>query len=177
MAQQGPDANGENDDAIEAVSEVRGLDFRLSSRLPRSPAAVPDSNACGVIKPSTSAGKLVAAKGWGVTGEAKLKTYQVVSFAAMFEPSTSGTCEVEQGNVAVFFGSKLLAIAYAGRTYRQSIGRIAPLENGGVRLFSGDIVSVPVGDLQMLDGYLFRLSPAASKDRLGGRSQHLQGGD
>jgi hypothetical protein len=151
---------------LHVVSEIKGLDFTLyDNPLPRAPGAVQDRSECEnyVIRPVSAAGKLVAAHGWAVTGEAVLGTYRVVSFAGKFEAGTSAHCIVDQGNIGIFNGTKLVALAYAPWASKESIGKIVALDGGGLRVWSGDILSAPVGDIQGLQGDL-RLGALATED-------------
>ncbi|HEY4199956.1 MAG TPA: hypothetical protein VGM83_05285 [Devosiaceae bacterium] len=171
MAAQG--AVGINDQPAElrAVSKVSDLKFTLLAKLPSAPPSGRETSGCEnfVISPTSSAGKLVADQGWSVTGEAPLGDDEAVSFAAVFEQGTSGTCAIQQGNVAIFHDETLLAIAYAPHPTDETIGSIASLEGGNVRVWSGDLLSTPVADLELLDGgYLLQLGDVAAEETLCG---------
>jgi len=116
-----------------------------------------------LAKPKTPGGRLAASLGWGVTAEVQLGAYEALSFASQFEPSTSSTCEISQGNVAIFKGERLLALAYAAKGTKQSIGRISAIQEGP-RIWNGDPVAAPVVDLSFLDGHLFQIGPVANED-------------
>ncbi len=151
---------------LHVLSEIKGLDFTLyDNPLPKALGAVQDRSECAnyVIRPVSAAGRLVAARGWAVTGEAVLGAYRVVSFAGKFEWGTSAHCIVDQGNIGIFNGTELVALAYAPRGSKQSIGKIVALDGGGLRVWDGDIVSAPVGDIQM-QGELLRLGALATED-------------
>jgi hypothetical protein len=154
-----------NDDALSAESTVPGIRFVALAQLPRAPASAKSQKECDwlLIKPKTSGGKAAAALGWGVTAEVPLGAYEAVSFAGQFTPSTSSSCEIAQGNLAIFKGQQLIALAFATKGAKQSIGRVSVLQEG-VRIWDGDLVASPVGDLNFLDGYLFRIGPLASED-------------
>lgn len=154
-----------NDDALSAKSDVAGIEFITLDHLPKAPASATSQKACDwmLAKPKTAGGRAVAALGWGVTAEAPLGNYQAVSFAARFEPATSGTCEIDQGNVAVFLDGKLLALAYAAKGAKQTIGSISALQDG-LRIWDGGLVATPIADLHFLDGYLFKIDAVANED-------------
>lgn len=152
---------------LRAVSEIKGLTFILyDSPLPQAPSTVQNSSECEnyVVQPTSPAGKLVVSRGWAVTGEAPLGSYQAVSFAGRFEPGTSSHCEVEQGNIGIFKGAKLMALVYASRASKESIGTIAALEGGGLRVWDGDTVNMPVGDIQVEQDGLLRLGALAAEE-------------
>lgn len=151
---------------LHVISELKGLDFTLyDNPLPKAPGTVQDRSGCEnyVIRPVSAPGRLVATRGWAVTGEAVLGAYRVVSFAGKFEQGTSAHCIVDQGNIGIFNGTKLVALAYAPRGSKESIGKIVALDGGGLRVWSGDILSAPVGDIQMAKGEL-RLGALATED-------------
>jgi hypothetical protein len=152
---------------LHVISEIKGLDFTLyDNPLPRAPGPVQNRSECEnyVVRPVSAAGRLVAARGWAVTGDEAFGTYRAVSFAGKFEPSTSAHCSVEQGNIGIFNGTKLLALAYAPQGSEESIGKIVTLEDGGLRVWSGDILSSPIGDIHVPHGELMRLGALAAED-------------
>lgn len=168
-------AVGMGDEPPSTSSEVKGVAFRLLTTLPRAPGAVEGLDECShlTVKPASEAGRVVAGRGWAVTGEAKLGTsLRAVSFAGGFERGTSGTCQVNDGNVGVFDGSKLVALLYAEKGAEQSLGRIEALEGGGVRVLGGDFLPTPLGDIRSIDDYKFEFNPVAASDGVcGGRAK------
>jgi hypothetical protein len=132
------------------TSEVRGVAFDPMSQLPRAPASAASRSECAgqVIDAKSAAAREVAEAGWGVTGEAKVGDYQLVSFAGSFEPGTSGSCFVSKGNVGVFEGTALRAVAYARPGSKETIGRIQPFGKDGARIWHGDIVPAPIADIR-----------------------------
>lgn len=158
-------AMGMGDEPPSTSSQIKGVAFRLLSTLPRAPGPVEGQGECSqlVVKPKSEAGRLVASRGWAVTGEAKLgSTLRAVSFAGKFEPGTSGMCTNLQSNVGIFDGSKLLALAYADKGSDQTFGRLGELEGGDVRVFDGDGIGSPVGDLHAIDDYKFEFNRVAA---------------
>jgi hypothetical protein len=154
-----------NDDALSAESTVPGIRFIALAQLPRAPASAKSQKECDwlLVKPKTPGGRAAAALGWGVTAEAPLGAYEAVSFASQFTPSTSSSCEITQGNLAIFKDQQLIALAYAAKGAKQSIGRVTVLQEG-LRIWDGDLVASPIAELNFLDGYLFRIDPLASQD-------------
>lgn len=139
-------AAGENG-ALRVQSTVKGIAFTRLDTLPKAPAGRHDCDNY-VIAPHSAAGKKVASAGWGVTGEERIGRFQAVSFAASFEPSTSGTCFVGKGNVGIFDGGELIALAYAAGGSDMSIGSVHPFENDGLRIWDGGVLAGPVADIR-----------------------------
>jgi hypothetical protein len=135
-------------------SEVPGLELVALDSLPAAPADQGDRGPCDhltLASPETAAGKAVAAKDWVVTGELPFGDLTAVSFIGSFIPSTSGSCELLDGNVGLFAGDKIVALLYAAKDAGPLIGSIEAFGEDGVRVFSGDILPSPVADLRSKD--------------------------
>lgn len=153
------------------VSEVKDLRFVALVELPRASGPASTDLGCSslVAQPASEAAHAVAGRGWLVMAEASLGRYRVVSFASKMEAGTSGTCSVHDGNVGIFDGSRLVALAYGGHR-DDAIGRIAARPDGSVQLSDGDINSSPIGDLRVqADGTLLLGRLPAEEAVCGGR--------
>jgi len=161
----GLSAHAQQANDVSAKSDVAGIEFVTLGHLPKAPASAASQKDCDwmLTKPKTAGGQAVAAQGWGVTAEQPLGAYQAVSFAGQFEPSTSGTCQIDKGNVAIFSGRQLIALAYAGKGAKQTIGSIAVLQEG-LRIWDGDLVAAPVADIHVLDGKNLEVVAVAAED-------------
>ncbi|MDK4743654.1 hypothetical protein PH547_32920 [Rhizobium sp. CNPSo 3464] len=162
-------AAGQNVEATPSVrSRVPGLEITLLSQLPKAPASAQSREECdALVTPKSEGGKAADALGWGVTGEAKLGPYDAVSFAGEFDPSTAGSCEIDQGNIALFNGSQLLVIIYANKNSKLSIGRIVSAQ-GSLRIVDGGLVQLPVGDVRLVDGHVIEVEPLAKQESVCG---------
>lgn len=157
--------------AVAVRSDIPALRIVPAQRLPNSPVGQrPEFCRHLFTEARTPAGRLVIAAGWAVTREAPLGPYQLVSFVRRAEPGTSGTCQMIDGNVAVFRGTELVAIAYAPGG-AAAIGRVTPFGADAVRIWDGDFLSQPVADLRLgADGAL-TIQPLAAEERAcGGRA-------
>jgi hypothetical protein len=148
-------------------SSVASVQLNPVNALPKAPASAASREECGAVDAKSPAAQQVAKAGWGVTGEGKLGSYQLVSFAGQFEPGTSGSCQVGKGNVAVFDGEQIVAIAYVPSGKSQSIGRIAPFGQGGLRIWDGDVVPAPLADFT-LEGTQLAVAPPARREQVCG---------
>lgn len=135
--------------AQEAVSEVPEIMVAAVTKLPQGPGPVRKDDNCStsLVEPETAAGRIVQQRGWGVLSEFEIEDYSLVSFAGEFIPGTSGSCAIRQGNIGVFEGSRLTAIMYTASKSDELIGRLIPLENGDVRLWSSGYLEYPVADI------------------------------
>jgi len=145
-----------------ATSMIKGLKFVVLKTLPEAPRIIGQELCNCVAKPASEGGKLVKARGWAVTGEAPMGRFEAVSFAARFGEGTSGSVGVMQGNVAIFEGPRLVALAYGEKSGDEAIGRVEALAGGGVRIWDGDLLSVPVADIHA-EGDDLRLGPLAAE--------------
>jgi hypothetical protein len=159
-AQQGVDSN-----ATPTVdSRVPGIEITRLTALPKAPPSASTRQDCGPPEvPKSEGGKITDASGWGVTGEARLGAYDVVSFAGKFEAATSGSCEISAGNVALFLGRQLVALIYAPSHSNQSIGGVQSSGNK-LRILDGDIIPMPVGDLRLIGNTTIEVDPLPAAD-------------
>ncbi len=165
----GPIAVGQGAEVAPSIrSRVPGLEIALLSQLPKAPASARSREECdALVIPKSAGGKAANALGWGVTGEAKLGSYDAVSFAGEFEPSTAGACEISQGNIALFSGTRLFVIIYANKSSKLSIGRIIAAKDS-LRVVDGDLVQTPIGDVRLVDGRAIELEPLAKEQSVCG---------
>lgn len=157
--------------AMRVASEVKDIRIKALSVLPKAGGSASDRDDCPqvVMKPKSAAAKQVAAQGWAVMadvplGSAASGAYRAISFAGQLQAGTSATCSITQGNVAVFDNDKLIALAYGKSAEDTAIGTLTALEGGAVRVWDGDIVASPVGDLHVDTDGTLRLTKIADED-------------
>lgn len=155
-----------NAPAPRVVSELKNIRMQALTKLPKAGGDAGDRDSCPqlVIQPKSVAAKQVAAQGWAVMADVPLGRYRAVSFAGQMEAATSGTCNVTQGNVAVFDNDRLVALAYGKSAEDTAIGTLSLLEGGAVRVWDGDIAPSPVGDLHVDSDGTLRISKVADED-------------
>lgn len=152
--------------ALRVQSDLKDIRMKAIASLPKAGGSASDRDGCPwrVIQPKSAAARLVAAQGWAVMADVPLGAYRAVSFAGHMEAGTSGTCNITQGNVAVFDGDKLVALAYGKSAEDTAIGNLTALEGGAVRVWDGDIVGSPVGDLHVEADGTLRLGKLADEE-------------
>ncbi|OJA95949.1 hypothetical protein [Burkholderia ubonensis] len=149
-------------DALHTASDIKGASLVPLGALPRSPEHGSLDPYCTRYRAekTTAIGRQVAQLGWIVTSEAPLGRYRVVTFASGFEPGTSGICMPRNGNLAIFDGTSLIALAYTARKSDWQIGKATPLESGALLVWEGQGVGGPIGELHEENGG-FRLTEVA----------------
>jgi len=149
------------------TSDVGDLRIVATSALPTQRADAESARFCTeYIHEAVSPGARAARDaGWFVTGEATLNGYQAVSFVGGLEPGTSGACQLRNGNVALFKGRALQAIAYADGAGNLSIGYIEAVD-GGLRILDGDVLNLPVADIHVGQDGSVTLSAVAAVDKV-----------
>lgn len=157
------------------ASQVPGIHVVRLDHLNPAPQPGPDRDACAHLlspAPQTAAGKRLAELGWGVTSEESLGSWTAVSFVSGYSAATSGTCELQDGNIGLFAGDRLEVVVYATDEPAVLIGRLRPFGEAGLRIFSGDLVPQPVADLRALgaDG-LIVTQPALAEPVCAGAAQ------
>jgi len=155
--------------ANEPMSEIPEILVAPLTRLPIGPNPAGETGNCsGVsIEPETDAGRIVQQRGWGVLSEVVMDDRTLVSFAGEFIPGTSGSCAMRQGNIGIFDGSDLVAIMYTASKSDELIGRLVPLDDGNVRLWSSSYLEYPVADI-LVGSIGLVVRAVASEDELCG---------
>lgn len=102
--------------------------------------------------------------GWGITADVTIGARSVVSFVGSATRATSGTCALERGNIGIFDGTRLVALAYVRPAADRSIGRIAALAGGGMRIWDGDLIPRPFADLTVGQDGSALIGPVARED-------------
>ncbi len=156
---------------VDLVSQVDNLMVVALDHLPSNPAGPVDPTDCTpvVVNPRTPEGQGIAQKGWGVTSEIVLNGLSIVSFAGHVSPGTSGSCEITDGNIAIFRAGRMEGLIYAEPNSRRGIGSISETE-GGLRVWDGSYPYRPWADLRLHGPDLViviwsssRLSPVATR--------------
>lgn len=155
---------------VQARPDLPGVKLVALSDLPRSPEEGVASEfgdleeRCDFYRAKDlgPAGRQVESLGWKVTSEAPLGRYQVVSFVSGFVPSTNALCFMRNGNIGVFDGARLVALAYAPDGSDVILGTVEPLESGALMIWGGDFPGPPLGELQV-EGDRLRLTDVAAE--------------
>jgi len=170
-ASAAPETGAAGDDAVQEIggaftSSIPAVAFEAADRLPKAPASAASQSECAnLIKaPQSPAARQVVKAGWGLTGEGRIGKYRAVSFAGSFEPGTSGSCAVGKGNVAIFEGEKIVAIAYVPATGKRTIAGIVPFEEDALRIWDGDLLSAPLADIRVAEGRGLTIEKPATRE-------------
>jgi len=146
---------------LKVDSTLRQVRIVAISKLPPNPDGARIDEYCSDLQPrfdiapKTLGGRLAAKRGWIVTSETKLGNYDAVTLIGALDAATSGTCGHRDGNLAIFEGSRLRAIAYEpSRTNSDpndivasdSIGSAEQIDQGRIRLRWG-LPGAPIADV------------------------------
>ena len=159
-----------------AVAELRVV---ATTHLPANPQRKPVDEYCSayaVSHPKTPGGRLAIRKGWIVTSETKLGTYDAVTFVGALEDATSATCFHLKGNLGIFDGPQLKAIAYRPHSasyqltegndgIEDSLGSAEQIDRKRIRLNPG-LPGSPLADVVLRDSV--SIEPIAKEDRVCG---------
>jgi hypothetical protein len=160
---------------LRLVSTVRDIRIVRAGRLPPNPSKVRLDPYCAdyAVHPGTAGGRLAASKGWIVTSETKLGRFDAVIFIGALDRATSATCANVDGNLAMFDGANLKALAYEPRptgtrvsdggveVAQDSLGSARQVDPRRIRLSNG-LPSTPLADVVLGDG--ISVEPVAAKD-------------
>lgn len=152
--------------APDFAAQTDVLRITTAESLPKNPASGPAG--CGGLAepPATAAAARVTAAGWTVSAEVTRAGLTFVSFLGSATPGTSGTCEIQDGNIGIFEGETLQALIYAPKGSARSIGSLAAQEGNLIRIYDGDLISQPLADLQIPAENLVLLQNVAPRDTL-----------
>jgi hypothetical protein len=113
---------------ISVRSDVKGVSIVSADTLPapRNRIRFDQGHFCrnGTIQPKTTAGKQAAKAGWYVTSEVQAAGYTSVGAFSRGEQGTSGTCMIEDGNIAIYRGDRLVAIVFGNPPGAEPTGLI-----------------------------------------------------
>lgn len=161
--------------ALKVGSKVTDLRIVSANKLPANPKQRPIEEYCSgyaIVKPKSQGGRLALQDGWIVTSETKLGEYDAINFVGALDASTSATCFHENGNLAIFDGARLRAIAYWQHSSKNplttgdngvedSLGSADQLDQRRIRLNFG-LPSAPFADVVLRDGIF--VEPTAKED-------------
>ena len=150
---------------LRLVSQVPGLDLVRLATLPAAPEMEGEAEFCThlfVEAATTAGGRDATAKGWHVTAEALLGDLTAVSFVGSASPATSGSCELQDGNVALYSGSQLVALVYGTKPDELRVASLRPFGTG-LRILSGDLIAATTADLSYDGSTLTIAAPAAEE--------------
>ncbi len=150
---------------VSVESQVPDIALTAVSSLPANPTPLAADDFCLNSGDAESAlAKSVAAAGWGVMGEQQKNGYNFIAFVGETEDGTSGSCLLNKGNIGIFKGDRIVALLYGEGERTSAVANVTPLEAGGLRVWDGDYLSRPVGDLHVDDTGLIRFGPIAKSD-------------
>ncbi|MDO5606728.1 MAG: PASTA domain-containing protein [Paracoccus sp. (in: a-proteobacteria)] len=141
--------------AYELSATAPGFAVAQPDAVPANPAGDGQNYACWPRPDgfATQGAQLADDHGWNVLSETVADGLAFVSFAGRVVPSTSGTCVMEDGNIAIFRGQNLLGLIYRdataapGEDAPQAIGALQQIQPGVIRILAGDQLALPLADI------------------------------
>lgn len=157
------------------ASSIPALTLTPTDVLPPAPASAADRDYCAHLlsTPKSPAARMVAARGWAVTGEAQVGGYRAVSFVGKMQQGTSGSCQLERGNVGFFRGEKLVALGWMKPGAGGSVAKIQQQGANGARLWDGDFLSQPFADVHADGDRSISVAKMAAEDRACGGTARI----
>ena len=159
-------------DAAEVVTidpDLKIFKFGALGSIPKAPQPILEDNIRGchryVLDKEEQKNPLsndIRKKGWAILSEAQLGQYELIAFAGKFEVETSATCYVKESNIAIFNNGSLFGVIYLQTKEETQIGNFEKMDDGFLRLYSGDPLQVPVADLNIHTNGL-KLDPISKK--------------
>ena len=139
--------------------EVEHFKYAALDNLPKGPNPKIGEYQCRyyVIKNDNlknAQAKLIDQSGWAVLAETKLANYTLVAFAGSFTDGTSGSCLINQSNIAIFNSDNLEAIVYLDDPTTALIGDLILTDAGYIRVFSGNYIQLPAAEIHLTESGL-----------------------
>lgn len=92
---------------------------------------------------------LINEAGWAILAEQALANYKFIAFAGVLHSGTSGSCLIEQSNIAIYFKNELEGLIYLDNPKVPRIGNLVLVDAGYIRIFTGDYIQTPVAELHL----------------------------
>ena len=96
----------------------------------------------------------IEAMGWAILSEVSLEQFHLVTFAGNLTQGTSGMCRVLNSYVGVFEDKQFIGVIRSENEQDADIGWMGFIQDGVIRLSSGEFVSSPVADIRVADDTL-----------------------
>ena len=96
----------------------------------------------------------IEAMGWAILSEVTLGEFDLVTFAGNLTQGTSGMCRIFSSYIGIFDGEEFIGVVRAADEQDTHIGWMGFIQDGVVRLSSGDFISTPIADIRVIDDTL-----------------------
>ena len=96
----------------------------------------------------------IEAMGWAILSEVSLEQFHLVTFAGNLTQGTSGMCRVLNGFVGVFEDKQFIGVIRSENELDADIGWMGFIQDGVIRLSSGEFISSPTADIRVVDDTL-----------------------
>jgi hypothetical protein len=162
---QVPAGAGADAAELTLASKVNAIRITAVSTLPSKDGDTSDASSCSqfIHAPTSTGARAVRDAGWLVTGQAQVGGYQAVSFVGGLRAGTSGTCQLDDGNVALFKAGAIRAIVYGRKGVPNAIGMIRA-DAGVVKIHDGDVLHQPVALLRVADDGAVSVDPLPASE-------------
>ena len=96
----------------------------------------------------------IEAMGWAILSEISLEQFHLVTFAGHLTQGTSGMCRVLNSFVGVFEDKQFIGVIRSENELDADIGWMGFIQDGVIRLSSGEFISSPTADIRVVDDTL-----------------------
>ena len=96
----------------------------------------------------------IEAMGWAILSEVSLEQFHLVTFAGHLTQGTSGMCRVLNGFVGVFEDKQFIGVVRSENEQDADIGWMDVIQDGVIRLSTGEFISSPIADIKVADDTL-----------------------
>ena len=146
-----------NKGLVSVMPEMRHFLFEALENIPSMPTPLESANEyppCEMDSAEGQYAKRIEEQGWAILSEAALEQFHLVTFAGTLTRGTSGMCRISNSFVGVFENEQFIGVIRTEDERNTDIGGMGAIQDGVIRLSSGEFISIPVADIRVIDGAL-----------------------
>ena len=142
---------------VSVMSEMSQFLFEELEKIPSMPTPLVSANEYPPCEMGSAEGqhaKRIEEQGWATLSEAALEQFHLVTFAGTLTRGTSGMCRISNSFVGVFENEQFIGVIRTEDEQNTEIGGMGAIQDGVIRLSSGEFISSPVADIRVIDDTL-----------------------
>ena len=142
---------------VSVMPEMSQFLFEELENIPSMPTPLVSANEYPPCEMGSAEGqyaKRIEEQGWAILSEAALEQFHLVTFAGTLTRGTSGMCRISNSFVGIFENEQFIGVIRTEDEQNTDIGGMGAIQDGVIRLSSGEFISSPVADIKVIDDTL-----------------------
>ena len=144
-------------DIVNVAPEAGQFFFQELQDIPSMPHPLMSADGyppCEMNPAQGESAEQIEAMGWAILSEVMLGEFRLVTFAGNLTRGTSAMCRVSSSYIGVFKDEEFIGVVRSADEQDTYIGGMGFIQEGVVRLSSGDFISTPRADIRVIDDTL-----------------------